>query len=267
MATIAAADMTRSASALRTRALRSIAGAVILLGCALPAHADDVKVFSSVAIRTVVEELAQRFERDTGHRVVATFGLAAALKTRIESGESFDLAILTPAQIDDLIAQGKAARASRAVIARTGLGLMVRAGAPALDVSTVDAFKRTLLSATSLTYAPAGASGVAFLATVKQLGIAQALEAKTRMPAAGQDLNASVTSGAVQMAVLPVSEILPVPGAALGGAFPADAQTYIVMAGATSNVASEAGRAFLARLMAASSDAVITAKGMERVKP
>lgn len=250
------------------RTLRTIvAGALTLLACAVPAHAENVTVFSSVAMRTVVEELAQRFERETGHHVVATFGLAAALKGRIEGGEAFDLAILTPAQIDDLIAQGKAARTSRAVIARTGLGLMVRAGSPKLDVGTVDAFKRTLLSATSLTYAPAGASGIAFLATVKQLGIAQALESKTKMPAAGQDVNTSVTSGAVQMAVLPVSEILPVPGAALGGVFPADAQTYIVMAGATSTAASEAGRAFLARLMAASSDAVITAKGMERVKP
>ncbi len=251
----------------RVRAVRSVVVALTLLCCAAPVRADNVTVLSSVAIRTVVEELAQRFERETGHRVVATFGLAAALKSRIEGGEAFDIAILTPAQIDDLIEQGKAAAASRTVIARTGLGFMVRAGAPTLDVGTVDAFKRTLLGATSLTYAPAGASGVAFQATLKRLGIAQAVEAKTKAPAAGQDLNTSITSGAVQMAVLPVSEILPVPGAALGGVFPADAQTYIVMAGVTSNAASDAGRAFLARLMAGSSDAVITAKGMERVKP
>ena len=161
-------------------AVRSALVALTLLCSALPARADDVKVFSSVAMRAVVEELAQRFERETTHRVVPTFGLAAALKSRIEGGEAFDLAILTPAQIDDLIKQGKAAAASRAVIARTGLGLMVRAGAPKLDVGTVDAFKRTLLAAKSLTYVPAGASGVAFVATAKQLGIAQALESKTK---------------------------------------------------------------------------------------
>lgn len=252
---------------LSTLVVRSAFVAIALLSITVPARADEVKVFSSVAMRTVVEDLAQRFERETKHRIVPTFGLAAALKGRIEGGEAFDLAILTPAQIDDLIKQGKAAAASRAVIARTGLGLMVRAGAPKLDIGTTDRFKQTLLSAKSLTYVPAGASGVAFLATAKQLGIAQTLEAKTKAAASGEEVNTNVTSGAAEIAVLPVSEILPVKGAALGGVFPADVQTYIVMAGATSNTASQAARDFLARLTSAASDAVVTAKGMERVKP
>jgi len=255
---------------LPTLVLRSALVALTLLSCAVPARADNVKVFSSVAMRAVVEELGQRFERETGHRVVPTFGLAAALKSRIEGGEAFDLAILTPAQIDDLIKQGKAAAASRAVIARTGLGLMVRVGAPTLDIGTVDAFKRTLLAAKSLTYVPAGASGVAFVATAKQLGIAEALEAKTKPGASGDEVNANITGGAAEIAVLPVSEILPVKGATLGGVFPAAVQTYIVMAGATSataHPAAQAARDFLARLTSAASDAVITAKGMERVRP
>src|SRR5688572_2933196 len=110
-------------------AVRSALVALALLSGSVPAQADDVKVLSSVAMRAVVEELAQRFERETKHRVVPAFGLAAAMKSRIEGGEAYDLAIVTPAQIDDLIKQGKAAAASRVVIARTGLGLMVRAGA------------------------------------------------------------------------------------------------------------------------------------------
>jgi len=252
---------------LLTCAARSALVALVLVSGVVPARADDVKVFSSVAMRAVVEELAQRFEREGRHHVVATFGLAAAMKSRIEAGEAFDLVIVTPAQIDDLIKQGKATAASRAVIARTGLGLMVRAGSPKLDVGTVDAFKRTLLTAKSLTYVPAGASGVAFLATAKQLGIADAIAAKTKAGASGEDVNANITGGAAEIAVLPVSEILPVKGATLGGVFPADVQTYIVMAGATSTTASPAARDFLARLTSAASDAVITAKGMERVKP
>jgi molybdate transport system substrate-binding protein len=232
-----------------------------------PARADDIKVLSSVAMRAVIEELAPRFERQSGHRVVATFGLAGALKTRIEGGEVYDVAVLTPAQIDDLVGQGKAAAVSRIVIARTGLGLMVKAGAPKLDTATVDAFKRTLLTSRSLTYVPAGASGLAFVATARQLGIAAALEPKTKASASGEEVSANVTSGAAEMAVLPVSEILPVKGAALGGVFPTDAQTYIVMAGAASAAASQAARDFLSLLGAPASDAVITAKGMERVKP
>ena len=248
-------------------AVRSAVAVLTLLFGALPARAEDIKVFSSVAMRAVVEDIAQRFEKETKHHVVTTFGLAAAMKSRIEGGEAFDLVIITPAQIDDLIKQGKAAAGSRAVIARTGLGLMVKAGAPKLEVGTVDAFKRTLLATKSLTYVPAGASGVAFVATAKQLGIAPALEAKTKAAASGEDVNANITGGAAEIAVLPVSEILPVKGAGLGGVFPAEVQTYIVMAGATSNTASQAARDFLARLTSAASDAVVTAKGMERVKP
>jgi len=248
-------------------AVRSAVAVLTLLFGALPARAEDIKVFSSVAMRAVVEDIAQRFEKETKHHVVTTFGLAAAVKSRIEGGEAFDLVIITPAQIDDLIKQGKAAAGSRAVIARTGLGLMVKAGAPKLEVGTVDAFKRTLLATKSLTYVPAGASGVAFVATAKKLGIAPALEAKTKAAASGEDVNANITGGAAEIAVLPVSEILPVKGAALGGVFPAEVQTYIVMAGATSNTASAAARSFLARLTSSASDPVITAKGMERVKP
>jgi len=251
---------------LRAVSLSSALVALTLLSAAAPAHADDVRVFSSVAMRAVIDELAPRFERETRHHVVVTYGLAAALKGRIESGESYDVAVLTPAQIDDLIAAAKAA-GPRTVIARTGLGLMVKEGTPKLDVGTVDAFKRTLLAAPSLTYVPAGASGVAFLATAKQLGIAQAIELKTKPAASGDEVNANVTTGVAQIAILPISEILPVKGAALGGAFPADVQTYIVMAGALSPKAPQAARDFLAGLTAGSSDAVITAKGMERVKP
>ena len=250
-----------------TAALRLALAALALAGSALPARADDVKVFSSVAMRAVVEEIAQRFERETRHRVVPTFGLAAAMKGRAEGGEAFDVIIVTPAMIDDLIKQGKAVAASRTVIARTGLGLMVRAGAPKLDVGTVDAFKKTLLSAKTLTYVPPpGASGVAFLAIATQLGITQAIEPKTKAAAGAEEVNTNITSGAAEIAVLPVSEILPVKGAALGGVFPAGVQTYIVMAGATSATTSQAGRDFVARLMSPGSDAVLTAKGMERVK-
>jgi molybdate transport system substrate-binding protein len=251
-----------------TRAVRLAFATLTLLFFAVPARAENVRVFSSVAMRAVVEELAQRFEKETGHRVVPTFGLAAAMKSRIEAGEPFDVVIVTPAQIDDLIKLGKAAGASRAVIARTGLGLMVRAGAPKLDVASVDAFKKTLGAAKSVTFVPPpGASGIAFLAIAKQLGISAAIDAKARPAASAEDVGTKVTSGSAEIGVLPVSEILPVKGAALGGVFPAEVQTFIQMAGATSTAAPQAARDFMARLTSAASDPVITAKGMERVKP
>jgi len=241
-----------------------LAATAVILSAA-SARADDIRVLSSVGIKTVVDVLAPRFEQQTKHKVTTVYDLAASLKTRIEGGEPFDVAILTPAMIDDLIAKGKVARGSRTDVARTGLGLMIRAGAPRPDVSTPDAFRRTLLAAKSITFVTTGASGVAFLATVEKMGIADAIKAKSKPAANGDEVNANVLSGTAQYAVLPVSEILPVKGAELGGAFPAALQTYIVMAaGVNAGAKSAVGREFVSFLMSAPNIAVIRDKGMER---
>jgi molybdate transport system substrate-binding protein len=230
-----------------------------------PASAEEIRVLSSVGIKAVVDVLGPQFEQKTKHKVTTVFDLAGVLKTRIEGGEPFDVAILTPAFIDELIAKGKIAPATRTEVARTGLGLMVRAGAPKPDVSTSEAFRKTLLGAKSITYVTSGASGVAFLATVEKMGIADAIKAKAKPAANGDQVNANVLSGAAEFAVLPVSEILPVKGAELGGVFPAAVQTYVVMAAAVNASAkSTAGREFVAFLMAAPNSAVIRDKGMER---
>jgi molybdate transport system substrate-binding protein len=242
---------------------RLVAAAVILH--ATTASADEIKVLSSVGIKAVVEALAPQFEKATKHKVTTVFDLSATVKKKIDSGEPFDVAILTPPLIDDLIAKGTATPASRTVVARVGLGLMNKAGAKKLDVSTVDAFKKTLLDAKAITFVPAGASGVAFLATVKKLGIADTI--KTKTAASGDEVNANVTSGAADIAILPVSEILPVKGAQLGGVFPADAQTFVVMtAAASTKTTGSAAQEFIAFLMKPSNDAVVREKGMDRPK-
>lgn len=247
------------------RVLAAVVCAASLTLHATPSSAEQIRVLSSLGIKAVVDELAPRFEKSTGHKVVTVFGLAGALKTNIEGGEAFDVAILTPALLDDLIAKKKVDAKSRSVVARVGLGLMVRAGAPKLDVSSVDAFKRTLLAAKGITYASAGASGIAFLATVEKLGIADAIKAKAKPVASGDEVNANVLNGTADLAVLPLSEILPVKGAMLGGMFPADVQTYIVMAAGV-NAASKgkAASEFVSFLMAPDQTAVVRAKGMER---
>jgi molybdate transport system substrate-binding protein len=230
------------------------------------ATAEEVRVLSSVGIRTVIEELAPEFERATGHDVTLVFDLASALKTKIEAGEPFDVAILTPPLIDDLIAKGTVAADTRAPIARVGLGLMIRTGAPKPDVSSVEAFKRTLLEADSISYAPAGASGIAFLAIAERLGIAADVAAKARPGTNGEAVAANVTSGAAELGVLPISEILPVQGVELGGAFPADVQTYVVMVAGLSKRTERnaAAQAFVDFLLAPANSAVVAAKGMER---
>jgi molybdate transport system substrate-binding protein len=234
--------------------------AVLLHGTGV--FAEEIKVLSSVGIKAVVDELAPQFEKTTKHKVTTVFGLAGAHKTQIEKGEPFDVAILTPPLLDDLIAKGLVS--SKSNVARTGLGLMVKAGAHKPDVSSVDAFKRTLLAAKSITFASAGASGIAFLATAKQLGIADTI--KTKPAASGDEVNANVLSGASDLAVLPISEILPVKGAALGGVFPAEVQTFVIMAaGVNAKTSGSAAKDFVAFLMSPTHHAVIKTKGMERL--
>jgi molybdate transport system substrate-binding protein len=241
--------------------------AAALLAAPAAASAEEVLVLSSVGIKTVVEELAPSFEKATTNDVTATFGLASALKTRIEGGERFDVAILTPALLDELIAKGLVAADSRTVVARVGLGLMIKAGAPKPQAGTVDEFKRTLLAARSVTYASSGASGIAFLKIVDDLGIGAEVRAKAKPAASGDEVNANVVGGASDLAVLPISEILPVAGAELGAVFPDGVQTYVLMAaGVSAGTRGRAAKDFVTFLAASGNDAVVREKGMERVR-
>jgi molybdate transport system substrate-binding protein len=217
-------------------------------------------------LKAVVQELVPRFERSSNQKVAITFGLAAVLKQQIEKGEPFDVAVLTPALVDDLIARHTIAADSRAVIARSGLGLAVRAGAPKRDISTVDAFKRTLLGAKSIAYTKEGASGVAFASLIERLGLAADLRSRIRLTTSGEETGEEVARGDAELGVLPISEILPVKGAALLGSFPADVQSYIVMAAGANTASAHAqpARALIAYFMAPEALPVIKAKGMER---
>src|SRR5436190_6313364 len=203
------------------RSLTVAAFAILfMLGQAGAAYAPEIHVLCSLGLKSVVEALVPQFERTSGQKVVVEFGLAAQFKQQIEGGKDFDLAILTPALIDDLIKQSKMAADSRVVIARTGLGLMIRAGGRKPDVSSVDAFKRTLLGAKSIAFAKEGASGVAFVATVEKMGMTETLKSKFKTTASGEEVNDLVVRGQSDFGVLPLSEILAVKGAELGGMFP-----------------------------------------------
>ncbi len=249
---------------MRTSSRLILAAIVFVLGTA-PGRAEEIRVLSSVGIKAVIDVLGPQFEQATKHKVTTVFDLAGVLKTRIEGGEPFDVAILTQPLLDELISKNKVASASRAEVARVGLGLMIRAGAPKPNVSTAEAFRQTLLGAKSITYVTTGASGVAFLATIERMGIADAIKAKAKPVANGELVNANILSGAADLAVLPISEILPVKGAELGGVFPSGVQTYVVMvAGTNASARSSVAREFITFIMSAPKSAVIREAGMER---
>src|SRR5512133_2333590 len=157
------------------------AALMLLLTCGL-AVAAEVKVLSAVAMRPVLDDLAAEFERTTAHKVTIDYAVAGELRKRIENGEFADMTILPRPWFEPLLAQGKIAAGSQMILARSTVGVSVRAGAPKPDISSVDAVRRSLLTATSIVYAdPArgGASGVHFAQVLAKLGIADEMKPKT----------------------------------------------------------------------------------------
>ena len=230
------------------------------------ANAAEIKVLCSNGIKAVMEELVPQFEQATRHKILIRYGLSAALKRQIEAGEPFDIAVLTPPLIDDLVKQGKIAGDTRTTLARSGMAVAIRTGAAKPDIRTTDALKRTLLASKSLAYAKEGASGVFFIALLEKLSLADALKSRSKLTTTGEEVSASVARGEVELGVLPVSEILPVRGIEVLGTFPSDVQGYVVMVAGVSPTAAQAAAAkeLITFIMAPAALPVIKKKGMER---
>ena len=155
-------------------------GLFMLLAQAAAAEAAEVKVLHTGGFTSVMNVLGPEFERATGHKLVTKIDSAAVFKRQIDAGETFDVAILTTPLIAELVRTGKIAADMTADIARSGIGVGVRAGAPKPDISSVEAFKRTLLRAKSVAHSEEGSSGVHFKRLLERLGIAADMKAKLK---------------------------------------------------------------------------------------
>ena len=248
------------------KALTRVLAFVMLLACASAAGAADIKVLCSNGLRAVIEDLVPKFERATGDKVLLQYEPSTQLQKRIEAGEAFDLAILTTTLIDQEIKSGKLTPDSRTILAHSGLGVSIRAGAKKPDISTVNKFKNALLDAQSITYAQQGASAQPFEVLVAKLGITSQIKPKYNLRNTASEVGDAVSSGIVELGIAPVSEILPVRGVDLVGPFPKEIQSYVEMTGAISPSAKQADAAkkLVAFITAPANLAVIKVKGMER---
>ena len=228
------------------------------------ANADEIKVFSTIGVRSVVQELAPQFERATGHKLVLNFDVANALKRRIEAGESFDLAILTAPVMDEMIKQGKIVEDSRVIVARGGMGLAIRSGAPKPDIGTTEALKRAFLNTRSITYPKEGLAGIHMNKVMERLGIADVVGPKATLTGAGSPAEL-VARGEVEMAAHIIPELLAVHGVDLLGPLPPEVQTYIVLPGgvSASAVQAQAAKEFLKFLTGPTVFPVFKSKGYE----
>src|ERR1044072_3992698 len=136
-----------------TRGRFLVAGALLALLCAgTTAEAADIKVYSTIGMRSVLEELKPKFEQASGHKLDITWGLAGALTKRVADGESPDALVAIRGGIDGLVASGRIAAPSAVTLALSGVGVSVRSGAPKPDISTPDKLKEALIAAKAIAY-------------------------------------------------------------------------------------------------------------------
>ena len=234
----------------------------------MSAKASDIKVFSGGAFKQVLNALAEQYGNASGNKLDLTYRTVGQHMKLIESGEeSFDVAVLTPDAIDGLIKDGKVVAGSRADLAKTGVGVVVRAGTPLPDISSVDAFKRTLLAAKSVAYidpAAGGSSGIYVGALLERLGIAAAVNAKAKLIHGGAVAD-HIADGQAEIGIHQISEILPVKGVVLVGPLPAEIQNFTIYSAGVGTAAKDSATASALVKFLAGPHAVtiIKAKGMQ----
>jgi molybdate transport system substrate-binding protein len=192
----------------------------------------QVRVMTSGGFAAPLREMLPEFEKSAGVSVEIILGKSQGsgpdtISAQLERGVAADIVILSREGLNDLVSTNRIAAHSDIDLAKTPLGLSVRAGAPKPDISTVDAFKNTLLQARSITY-PSSTTGI-YMATklFPKLGIADAV-----IPKSSNAGIAAVAKGDAEIAIQPVSELLHVPGTDFVGTLPQEIQYISVFSAA-----------------------------------
>ena len=246
-------------------------GFIFVLVVGNVAESAELKVLSAVGIQAVMEDLGPKFERATGHKLAIAFANAGTTVKRIQDGETADVVITSQPGIESFVKDGKAIAGNVTIVARSGIGLAVRNGAPKPDISSPEALKRTLLAAKSIAYSnPAGgaSSGIHFATVIDRLGIANEMKSKTIFPKSGP-VGVLVANGEAELGVQQIQELMSVAGIEIIGPLPGDLQDTIIFSAAimASSRDTDASRSLVNFLGTPQATAVINAKGMEPATP
>jgi molybdate transport system substrate-binding protein len=216
--------------------LRSGAAALAVLALASrPSAATEIRVFTSAASLQVQRAYTGKFAQATGNRVALTAGTVREIETRLHGADRPDVVVLPAPNIDALDKSGMLRPGTRKDLARVGIGVAVRAGHPAPDISTADAVRKVLLAAHSISHPDpqgGGIAGVQITRLFERLGIAEAVRPKVTLAYAFVGGVERVADGEAEIGLFNISEILPVKGVMLVGPLPPELQSYIVFAGA-----------------------------------
>jgi len=226
----------------------------------------DLSIISSTGVSSIMHELIPAFERETGQRVAISYDTSNIIMDRLKRGESADLVILTAPLIDNLTQQGRLQAGSRTDMAKSGIGVAVKAGAPRPDISSVEAFKQTLLDTPSVAFTGTGASGQYFAGLVEKMGIGAEVKQKAKIPAGGL-VAELVVKGEAALAIQMISELKAVSGADYVGPLPAPMQLYTVFSAGLMEQAKDpaAAKLMLDFMKKPQAQAIYRAKGMETV--
>jgi molybdate transport system substrate-binding protein len=224
----------------------------------------EIKVLSSIATREAYLELVPQFERVSGHKVSTTWAGTTAIMQRMAGGERYDLVMVSSNELEELTRQGKIVSGSRADLAKSGIGIAVRAGAPRPDVGSSEALKQTLLAAKTVGYT-SGPSGVYMASLIERMGIAAEVKPKHRTVPSGGTVGTIVASGDAEIGFQQVSELVHIPGIDYIGPLPPDVQCMTVFscgqqAGAPQP---DAAKALVAFLTTPAAVAVMQKHGLE----
>jgi molybdate transport system substrate-binding protein len=226
-------------------------------------QAAELQVIAGGGIASPLKEIAAQFERASGHKVVIRFGTTPELIKMATTGGPFDLGVVPQDVLKDAAAGAQFAPGPTPDVARVGIGVAVRTGAPKPDIGTPEALKQTLLRAQSIASIPASATGTQLSGIYERLGIAEAMKTKTKAQPAPLQIIEAVANGDAELAVF-LLNVLTDPRLEVVGPFPAEIQREVVYAAGVAASAKEleAAKAFVSHLMTPAATAVIKAKGM-----
>ena len=240
----------------------------LLILSVLFAHASEaaeLKIMTPRSMWTVLKEIGPQFERTSGYKLNVVTDIAATLADRIIDGESFDIFVGPPAQMNRVVQAKKVIPDTRTPIAYSGIGVEVRAGAPKPDISSVDAFKQALLNAKSIGYLKQeGTSGAYLHGLFERLGIADAIRSKVVRPET-DIVSELVAKGEIELGMVVITQIMTTPGVDLVGPIPHEVQSYVRWSGAvgTNSTDQKTAKELIKFLTGPVAVPVLKAQGME----
>jgi molybdate transport system substrate-binding protein len=241
----------------------SLVAGAFLMSCGFAAAA-EIKVLSTQATEQSYRELVPQFERATGHKVTTIFTGTLDADKRLETGETYDLLIMSSPSIDEHLKDGRLVAGSRADLAKSGVAVGVKAGAKKPDIGSTDALKKSVLAAKSIGYST-GPSGNIVMRLFQRLGVLEEIKPKLKQTATGVFVGSIIASGEVEIGFQQISELSQFAGVDYVGPLPADIQEYTTFSSGILKGAKEAEPASALVRFLTSPDAapVYRRRGME----